>query len=151
MSQKGDRAKELFEQGYNCCQSVAVAFASEMGLSEEMAARLASGFGGGMGRLREVCGAVSGMVLVSGMLHGYSDPKAREEKKELYARVQRLAAQFREQNGSIVCRELLGLEKAEGSPVPSPRTAEYYRKRPCGELIRLAASILEQDQQDDPA
>lgn len=144
MSQKGDKARELFEQGYNCCQAVAVAFAPELGLPEETVARLASGFGGGMGRLREVCGAVSGMVLVTGMLHGYSDPLAREEKKELYARVQRLAARFREGQGTIVCKELLGLEKAEGSPEPSPRTPEYYRKRPCGELIRFAATILEE-------
>ena len=138
------RAKALFQQGYNCAQSVAVAFAPEMGLSEETAARLASAFGGGMGRMREVCGAVSGMLLVAGMLYGYSDPTSREEKRETYALVQRLAARFRQENGSIVCRELLGLASKELSPEPTPRTAEFYRKRPCGDLVYQAASLLEE-------
>ena len=143
MGAKAERAKTLFQQGYNCAQSVAVAFAPEMGLSEETAARLASAFGGGMGRMREVCGAVSGMLLVAGMLYGYSDPTSREEKRETYALVQRLAARFRQENGSIVCRELLGLPAGAVSvSTPEKRTADYYKKRPCPKLVRLAAEIL---------
>ena len=94
--------------------------------------------------MREVCGAVSGMLLVAGMLYGYSDPTSREEKRETYALVQRLAARFRQENGSIVCRELLGLASNELSPEPTPRTAEFYRKRPCGDLVYQAASLLEE-------
>lgn len=146
MSDKGDKAQALFEQGYNCCQAVALAFAQEMGLPEETVLRLASGFGGGLGRLREVCGAVSGMVLVTGMLHGYSEPHAVEEKKALYARVQKLAARYREANGSIVCKELLGLKEPEENSEPSVRTAEYYRKRPCSKLVRFAAQCLEEEE-----
>ena len=145
MGRKGEEAKALFEQGYNCAQAVVCAFAPEMGLTRETAARLASAFGGGLGRLRETCGTVSGMAFVIGMLRGYQDPQDIEGKKETYALMQKLAGRFREKNGSLVCRELLGLDKAEGSPEPSPRTPEYYRKRPCGELARCAAAILEEE------
>ncbi len=142
MGQKGEQAKALFEQGYNCAQSVAGVFAEEMGLPFETVVQLASPFGGGMGRMREVCGAVSGMLLALGMLRGYSDPKAPEKKRELYVQVQRLAGEFRAQNGSIVCHELLGLSKGPSEPTPEARTAAYYKKRPCGELIRCSADIL---------
>ena len=145
MGRKGEEAKALFEQGYNCAQAVACAFAPEMGLTQETAARLASAFGGGLGRLRETCGTVSGMAFVIGMLRGYQDPQDIAGKKETYALMQKLAGRFREKNGSLICRELLGLDKAEGSPEPSPRTPEYYRKRPCGELARCAAAILEEE------
>ena len=145
MGRKGEEAKALFEQGYNCAQAVVCAFAPEMGLTRETAARLASAFGGGLGRLRETCGTVSGMAFVIGMLRGYQDPQDIAGKKETYALMQTLAGRFREKNGSLICRELLGLDKAEGSPEPSPRTPEYYRKRPCGELARCAAAILEEE------
>lgn len=142
---KGEAADRLFRMGYNCCQSVACAFAPEMGLPTETVARLACGFGGGIGRLRETCGAVSGMVLVAGMLRGYSDPGAVDEKTESYALIQTLAAKFRAANGSLICRELLGLDAVQTPDTPpqaEARTAEYYEKRPCPELCRMAAQIL---------
>ncbi len=140
-----EQAYENFKSGYNCCQSIAVAYADLLGLSSEMAARLSSGFGGGMGRLREVCGAVSGMVFVASALKGYSDPKDNAQKKELYALIQKLAGAFERENGSIVCRELLGLSVKKEDPTPSARTEGYYKKRPCAELVRMAAEILERE------
>lgn len=138
-----EKAMALFEQGYNCAQSVFLAFADLHGLDEKTAAALSSSFGGGMGRLREVCGAVSGMFMTIGMLYGYDDPKAVAEKAELYARVQELAADFERENHSIVCRELLGLTVKKEAPKPEARTAEYYKKRPCKELVGDAAELLE--------
>lgn len=140
-----EQAYENFKSGYNCCQSIAVAYADVLGLSPEMAARLSSGFGGGMGRLREVCGAVSGMVFVASAVKGYSDPKDNAQKKELYALIQKLAGAFERENGSIVCRELLGLSVKKENPTPSERTESYYKKRPCPELVRMAAEILERE------
>ena len=137
-----ETARGLFLDGYNCSQSVVAAFADELGMNREQAIRMASPFGGGMGRMREVCGCVSGMFMVLGYLYGYDDPKVYECKKELYERVQLLAARFREDNGSIVCSKLLGLEGKDSSPVPSRRTEEYYKKRPCPKLAGYAARIL---------
>lgn len=141
MSEHGALAEQYFRQGYNCSQSVAAAFSQELGLPVETVLRMTSGFGAGMGRLREVCGAFSGAVFVLSALYGSSDPS---QKTQIYTRVQELAEQYRSQNGgnSIVCRELLGLTKAEGSPQASLRTAEYYRKRPCPQLVRLSADLL---------
>ena len=141
MSRYGDAAYEAFFKGYNCSQCVALAFAKEMKLTEEQALKMASGFGGGFGRMREVCGAFSGITLVLGVLYGSGDPA---RKTALYTDVQALAAEYKARNGkgSIICRELLGLKQAEGSPVASPRTAEYYKKRPCPELVRIAADIM---------
>ena len=141
---RGDRAYELFMSGYNCTQSDAGAFADVMGMDFDTVVKLASGFGGGIGRLREVCGTFSGVVMVLNVLYGYSDPKAAKAKTELYSRIQQLAAQFTSDNGSLICRELLGLAKPEGSPVPEQRTGEYYKKRPCPELCRYAADMLEE-------
>lgn len=138
-----EKAKELFIEGYNCAQSVFVAFQDEMNIDRETALKLSSSFGGGMGRLREVCGAVSGMFMVAGVLYGYDDPKDKEEKAKHYARIQELANEFSKQNKSIVCRELLGLDKKTDSPIPSERTKEYYDKRPCVELVGQAAKIIE--------
>lgn len=142
MSIHGDEAYNNFMKGYNCAQSVALAYAEEMHLTPEQALTMSAGFGGGVGRLREVCGAFSGIVLVLGALYGSPDPS---QKTALYTEVQALAERYRTENGggSIVCRELLGLKKAEGSPIASPRTPEYYKKRPCPELVRLAANILD--------
>lgn len=145
MSQRGDKAKEYFTQGYNCAQAVMLAFCDKTGLDENTAAMLSSGFGGGMGRMREVCGAASGMFMAASMLMGYADPQDSESKKRTYAMIQQLAAEFKERNGgSIICRELLGLAKPEGTPVPEARTPEYYQKRPCGEIVKNAAEILEE-------
>ncbi len=143
MSEKANRARELFLQGYNCAQSVAGAFAEDMQLPLDTVTRMVSGFGGGFGRLREVCGAVSGMTFAASVLRGYCDPKAAQEKTQVYAMIQTLAGRFREQNGTIICRELLHLEAPEGTPVAEKRTAEYYHRRPCPELVACAAEILE--------
>ena len=140
-----EKARENFLKGYNCAQAVLLAFEDKLGLplDTDTLASLAAPFGGGMGRMREVCGAVSGMLMVEGFLRGYSDPAAKEEKMETYARVQSLAARFREECGSIICRDIL--EGADNSPTPSERTAEYYKKRPCAEYVALAAKILDED------
>ena len=142
MGKYEEKAKALFLEGYNCSQAVFLAFADLTGIDERSAALIASSFGGGMGRMREVCGAVTGMFMVAGLLFGYDDPKAKEPKAAHYALVQELAAEFRAECGSIVCRELLDNSADTGS-VPTERTAEFYKKRPCAELVGLAAHILE--------
>lgn len=145
VSERGERARQNFLAGYNCAQSVVLAFADlleEQGIDPDQAARMASPFGGGMGRMREVCGTVSGALLVLGLVEGYDDPKAYAAKKELYERVQELAGAFRDENGSIVCRELLGLAAGPSEAAPERRTDAYYRKRPCPELCASAARIL---------
>lgn len=143
---RGDRARELFREGYNCSQAVTLAFAEELearGISREMAAGLASSFGGGLGRLREVCGCVSGMALVCGALEGYTDPKAAAEKQDHYKKIQELVTTFKNENGSYICRELLAGINTDTNPVPEARTESYYKKRPCAELAACAADILE--------
>ena len=137
----GIYAAELFLKGYNCAQSVAVAFCDVTGLSEEFSAKMASSFGGGMGRMREVCGAVSGMLMVAGLLYGYDTPGDDVSKKAHYHLVQDLAGQFREQTGSIVCREIL--KNPPSDPNPTPRTAEFYAQRPCTRMVMLAGQILD--------
>lgn len=141
---KREKAMSLFMEGYNCSQSVLGAFAEEIGLDFETAVKISLPFGGGMGRMREVCGAVSGMLMVAGVKWGYSEPKNMELKTAHYKLVQELAAKFKERNKYIVCRQLLGLDGCDTSHVPSERTAEYYKKRPCVQLIGDAAEILEQ-------
>ena len=147
-----ERAKELFYAGYNCAQSVFCAFSDVTGVDLPTSARLASSFGGGLGRLREVCGCVSGAAMVLGAVKGYDDPEDREAKKEHYARVREFARHFRESEGSIICRELLegsALGRDKNAPVetggdPEERTAEYYKKRPCPDLVYRAAAILDE-------
>lgn len=138
-----ESAMENFKKGYNCSQSVVLAFMDLLPGDEKTLLSLASAFGGGMGRLREVCGAVTGMFMVTGMLYGYDGPETGEPKKELYARIQKLAKEFEDKNGSIICRELLGLDVKHDQPVPEKRGNEYYKKRPCAELVGDAAEILE--------
>ncbi|MBE6901681.1 MAG: C_GCAxxG_C_C family protein [Ruminococcaceae bacterium] len=142
MSVKGDRAYELFKAGYNCSQAVFGAFCEELGVDFDTAVKLASGFGGGIGRMREVCGTFSGLTMAASLIYGYSDPKELEQKTELYEKIRSLGNKFREDNGSIICRELLGLQQAEKSAIPEARTSEYYQKRPCAELCRYAADLL---------
>lgn len=134
-------AAELFLKGHNCAQAVAMAFSDLLGLEEEHCAKMASSFGGGMGRLREVCGAVSGMLLVAGLLYGYSSCDDDEKKKAHYTLVQELAEQFRSEVGSIVCRDIL--KNPPSDPAPTPRTAEYYAQRPCARMVMLATRIME--------
>ena len=140
---RSEMARENFRAGYNCAQSVALAFADLIDMDRDALARMASPLGGGMGRLREVCGAVSGMLLVLGALQGYDGPETGGVKAELYAKVQALAEAFEARHGSIVCRELLGLTEKRQPPTPTPRTADFYEKRPCAQCIADAAEILE--------
>lgn len=142
---KGELAKSYFLQGHNCSQSVAMAFSEEMKMDIDHVKRLTIGFGGGMGRMREVCGAVSGMTFVISAL--YSGDRA-----DIYERVQQVSEKFREKNGSIVCRELLGLStKGADSPTPEKRTQQYYKKRPCAELVEMAGNILEEYLSKNPS
>lgn len=145
-----EAAVENFLKGYNCSQSIVLAFADMLPVEESLLSKLASSFGGGMGRLREVCGSVSGMFMVAGLLYGYDGPEKLKVKADHYARIQELARRFEEKHGSIVCRELLGLSVRREAPTPEARTAEYYKKRPCAEIIGDAAEILEQYIQENP-
>ena len=141
---KREKAKKLFEEGYNCSQAVFGAFSEDLGIDFETAVKISSTFGGGMGRLREVCGTVTGMFMVLGMKYGYTDPKANEEKKQLYKDVQSLADEFSQENGSIICRELLNLNiKGKDYPTPENRTQQYYQKRPCSQLCEYAADLVD--------
>ena len=142
------RAGELFLQGYNCAQAVAVAFCDVTGLTPEVAAKLASSFGGGMGRMREVCGAVSGMLMVAGLLYGYATPGDDEIKMKHYELVQKLAADFREKMGSIICRELL--DNPPSDPTPTPRTEAFYEHRPCAWFVMHAAKLLDEYMAENP-
>ena len=139
-----EKAKELFLEGYNCSQSVFLAFADLTGLDLPTGARLASSFGGGMGRLREVCGAVSGAFMVLGMLRGYDDPKDTEAKAAHYAMLQDFAEEFREKHGSIICRDLLSGVKTTPGKRPQERTKDYYESRPCLKYVADAASMVEE-------
>lgn len=142
---RGEKAENLFMQGYNCSQAVFLAFADMYPFDFDTAAMLSSSFGGGMGRLREVCGTVSGIFLAAGTVLGYSNPRDVRAKTDHYALIQKLAAEFKKENGSIICRELLGLKSAEDSFIPDERTPEYYKKRPCPKLCKAAADILEKE------
>ena len=139
------RAVDNFMQGYGCCQSVVAAFADLYNLDDTMAKRIAAGFGGGVGRMRMMCGAVSGIVILAGLDRGQIDGADRKGKSMCYKVVQELLDEFKAQNGSVVCAELLGLkghEKAQSSYVDSPRTAEYYKTRPCAAKVESAARIF---------
>lgn len=150
IEERVEKARRLFKEGgYNCCQAVILAYNDVFGLEDELAASLSSGFGGGMGRMREVCGAVSGMVMLAGMIRPASDPSVKNWRTANYALVQEMAGEFKEINGSIVCKELLGLvpmgsctPAPKESPEPSDRTPEYYKKRPCEEMVGIAARIV---------
>ena len=138
-----EKAAELFVSGSNCAQAVAVAFCDVTGLEPGLAAMMASSFGGGMGRMREGCGAVSGMLRELGLLYGYADPGEKDAaKKAHYALVQQLAGKFRERNGSIICREIL--KNPPSDPSPTPRTAEFYKTRPCTRMVVCAAELLDE-------
>lgn len=138
------KAKQRFLDGCNCAQAVFLAFSDLYDIDEKTALRLSSSFGGGIGRLREVCGCVSGMCMAAGLLYGYDDINDHDAKSEHYKRIQDLAEKFRNENGSIICRELLGIGEKQESHIPEKRTAEYYKKRPCAELTAIAAAILEE-------
>ncbi len=146
--EKGTLAKAYFLEGYGCAQSVLLAFCDETGMTKEQAARLASSFGGGMGRLREVCGAVSGMFMVLGINKGYSDPSSKTEKDEQYAKIQELAEMFKNKHDSIICRELLkGVETTQGT-ASEERTGDYYDRRPCARYVEDAAKLIAKELED---
>ena len=139
-----EKAMQSFLDGYNCAQCMMLAFEDMLTIDIDTALKIASPFGGGMGRLREVCGSVSGMFMVLGFIKGYHEHGNYEGKKELYEDVQELARRYEEANGSIICRDLLGLNVKKEEATPEKRTEEYYKKRPCEEKIGSAAEILEQ-------
>ncbi len=136
------RAGELFKSGYNCSQSVVAAFADKYGFTQEQAFRISASFGGGIGRMRETCGAACGMFLLAGLETGATEAADREGKAANYALVQELAAEFKKRNGSLNCGELLGLKKETSiSSLPEERTQQYYAKRPCSKMVEDAARI----------
>ncbi len=134
-------AAQFFLDGYNCAQAVVLAFRDVLNLEEDFCAKMASSFGGGMGRMREVCGAVSGMLMVAGLLYGYTQTDNDERKHEHYALVQELSGKFREQVGSIICRDIL--KNPPSDPAPTPRTQAFYAQRPCARMVMLATEIME--------
>lgn len=136
-----EKAIELFKEGYNCAQAVLLAFGDVTGLDTKAALTLSSSFGGGIARMREVCGAVSGMCMVLGILYGYDDPKDYEPKKAHYELIRSAADKFKAENGSIICRDILGDPEHGGDP--EPRTESYYKKRPCAEYVGMCAKIVE--------
>ena len=141
-SKYAKKAMNLFLEGYNCSQAVFLAFSDKYNMDKDMALRLSSSFGGGMGRLREVCGSVSGMFMVAGLLKGYSDTDDKEAKDNHYKLIQELANEFRNVYQTYNCNELLG-NIGKGTYISAPRTAEYYNTRPCVNFVVTAAKILD--------
>lgn len=138
----GKTAEEYFRNGYNCAQAVALAFKDHVNMDEVSLAKMVSAFGGGVGGLREMCGAVSGTIFIYGLLKGYSDPSDQIGKTKLYKDIQEIANRNKEINGSYICRELLAMKDITPSNLPSERNEEYYKRRPCPEKINIAAKIL---------
>ena len=136
-------ARKYFLSGYNCAQSVFLTYAKKYGFNKETALKLSSSFGGGMGRMREVCGAVSAMFMIAGLAKGYTENNNDEAKAQHYKLIQSLANKFKEKNETIICRELLGLD-IDDNPIPSKRTAKYYEDRPCEQFIADACNIIDE-------
>ena len=136
-----EKAVALFKSGFNCAQSVVAAFADQYGFTEEQALHMAASFGGGIGRMRMTCGAACGLFMLAGLEKCAVEGKDREIKAANYALVQQLAEEFKKRNGTLICAELLGLKKTEGSSVPEERTTQYYAKRPCARMVEEAARI----------
>ena len=146
-AERQQKAELLFMEGYNCCQAVLLAFEDVLGADRGALLRAASGFGGGMARMREVCGTVTAMAMIAGFLSPAENPSDMQQRRDNYALVQLFASRFKEEKGSIICREILGLRKPEPgapmeSPMPSARTPEYYKTRPCAATVGLAAKIV---------
>ena len=138
-----EKARDFFLQGYNCSQSVFCAFADKYGLDDNTSLKVSASFGGGIGRMRETCGAVCGAAMILGLEYGQTEPNDNESKQRNYQAVQELARRFKERNGSTICRELLSLRKSDkNSPVPSERTESYYKTRPCLRMVESAAAII---------
>ncbi|WP_295090392.1 C-GCAxxG-C-C family protein [Ruminococcus sp.] len=145
-----DKACELFAGGLNCAQSVFTAFTDITGIDRDLAVRLSSSFGGGIGRMREVCGACSAMFMIAGILYGPDESFSHEDKTQHYRRIQELAADFKEKHGTIICRELLKELSVTSNPEPEKRTEKYYKVRPCVRFVRTAAEILDRYISDNP-
>ncbi len=144
MLTNAQKAKENFKNGYNCAQSVFMTYAEKFGFDKNTALKLSSSFGGGMGRMREVCGAVSAMFMIAGLAKGYTENNNDEVKAKHYELIQNLAQKFKDKNGTIICRELLGLEKGENNSfVPTKRTEKYYQERPCENFVADACEIID--------
>lgn len=137
-------AVDRFYSGYNCCQSVFTAYSSLFGMDQEQALKLSCSMGGGMGRMREVCGTVSAMAMIAGLACGNTDPKNQAAKTKNYEMVRKMADAFKAEHQTIICREILGLRAAEKSAAPQERTAEYYKTRPCARMVETAARIIEE-------
>lgn len=145
-----EKAVALFTQGYNCAQSIFVAFSDVTGIDEELAKRISSSFGGGMGRLREVCGTCTSMFMIAGILYGEATETDHTIKTEHYRRIQYLAEEFRKRHDTIICRELLKGLAVTSTPVPEKRTEQYYKVRPCVKFVRTAAEILDRYLEENP-
>ena len=144
MQSRVDQAVQTFESGYGCAQSVFATYADLFGIDRETALKLASPMGGGIGRMREVCGTVSAMALLAGLKEGNTDPSDEEGREKIYLLVREMSDSFRRENGTIICRELLGIKGMEQSAKPGKRTQEYYESRPCSRLVACAAKIIEE-------
>ncbi|MCR5512361.1 MAG: C-GCAxxG-C-C family protein [Prevotella sp.] len=145
LDERVQRAVDNFMAGYGCCQSVVAAFSDLYGLDDTTAKKIAAGFGGGVGRMRMMCGAVSGIVMLAGLDCGQTEGSDREGKSACYKVVQDLLAKSKDENGSLICAEILGIdghEKVNSSYVASARTAEYYKTRPCAAKVESAARIF---------
>lgn len=145
-----EKAVTLFTQGYNCAQSVFVAFSDVTGMDKELAKRLSSSFGGGMGRMREVCGTCSAMFMIAGILYSEGTETDHSIKTEHYKRIQYLAEEFRKKHETIICRDLLKGLAVTSTPTPENRTEQYYKVRPCVKFVRTAAEILDRYLEENP-
>ncbi|MEG1847913.1 MAG: C-GCAxxG-C-C family protein [Lachnospiraceae bacterium] len=144
MRSRIEEAVNMFESGYNCAQSIFATYADLYGMDRETALRLSSPLGAGIGRMREVCGTVSGMAMLAGLENGNTDPTDEAGKKAIYEQVRQMSDTFKEQTGSIICRDLLGIAAREASAAPELRSAQYYAKRPCSRMVATAAKIIEE-------
>ncbi len=151
MLSRVEEAVKTFESGYNCAQSVFATYADLFGIDKETALKMSSSMGGGIGRMREVCGVVSAMALLAGLKEGNTDPENEEAKEAIYLLTRQMADKFKEKHGTIICRELLGIDGMEKSAKPSERTDSYYNSRPCSKLVATAAGIVEEMLLEDMA
>ena len=142
MEERVNLAVSLFKEGFNCSQSVVAAYADLYGFTREQALKMSASFGGGIGRMRQTCGAACGLFMLAGLENGCTEGRNKDGKEANYILVQELAEEFKKRNGSIICSQLLGLDKnAETPTTPEARTAEYYKKRPCVKIVEEAARI----------
>jgi len=142
LEKRTEQALTYFNDGYNCSQAVFMAYSDLYDMDKELAAKISSSFGGGMGRLREVCGAVTGMFMVLGLHYPATDVKDKAAKTTNYAAVQRTAAEFKQEMGSFICADLLNIKRAPENPTPSERNVKYHALRPCDRCVAMAAEIL---------